>query len=448
VLVDSRLAGRFPITGSGALRARWPTNPDAPASSANFVLAVGGLNPHFAPPTGFPALERVAIALTSGSNPRLVCDAYFALTANTVQFGARTSLYAEAVGFSVSGDVSFDALVTLLPLHFIVDFHAGVQLKRGSHNLFKVTLDGTLEGPLPLRLSARAKFEIFWFSFSVHFNYTLADGDAAESTVPAVSLIDELTRALNDSTSWSTRPPTGAAQGVALRSLSTSAASGSALVLDPSGQLILRQQVAPLNTSRDIDTFGGAPIAGPRRFQLTATLNGDAGKPAAGAFAPTRYFVMSDDDKLAAPSFEDMDAGLVLGDSSPTFDAATIVPAPLEYVSVTLNPPGAASASSATYAMPLDALKAQSSSGAAAKVPVRRVGRARFRNHAAQPAATVNPVQWRIVDVNGTEATLDPSIRTWSEYRSALNALNRGGARWLMVPAHESNTDAELSHRA
>ena len=35
-----------------------------------------------------PALERVAIALSSGNNPRLICEAYFAITSNTVQFGA------------------------------------------------------------------------------------------------------------------------------------------------------------------------------------------------------------------------------------------------------------------------------------------------------------------------------------------------------------------------
>ena len=46
----------------------------AGAGDANFVLAVGGFNPRFAAPAGFPTLERVAIALCSGNNPRLICD--------------------------------------------------------------------------------------------------------------------------------------------------------------------------------------------------------------------------------------------------------------------------------------------------------------------------------------------------------------------------------------
>jgi hypothetical protein len=464
VLVDSRLVHQFPVTGSAALRARWPGVAGAVATAAagpvgaaetgaNFVLAVGGLNPRFAAPAGFPTLDRVAIALCSGRNPRLICDAYLAITANTVQFGARASLYAEALGFSVTGDVGFDALVTILPPHFLVDFHAAMQLKRGSHNLFKITLNGTLEGPLPLRISARAKFDILWISFSVPFDFTLAAGDASKAALPAVTLVTELTNALADPASWSTRRSPTLAHGVALRSLPP----GATPVLDPLGQLVVQQQVVPLNTSRDVDTYGGVPVAGPRRFQMQATLNGQPGTAVSGTFAPARYFVMSDDDKLAAPSFETMDAGMVLGDGTATYDATTIVPAPLEYESIVLNAPpaagtaapsvparslageaAAAPAAPSRYTMPLAALQVQRPSGAAARVPVRRVGRARFRNLAATPAATLAAPRWRIVRASdGAVASVDPGVSTWSEYRDALATLNRGGARWLMVPAHE-----------
>jgi hypothetical protein len=434
VLVDSRLAHQFPITGSAALRARWHGTAGA---GANFVLAVGGLNPRFAPPAGFPPLERVAIALCSGNNPRLICDAYLAITANTVQFGSRTSLYAEALGFSVQGDLGFDALVTLLPPHFIVDFHAAVQLKRGSHNLFKVTLDGTLEGPLPLRLAAKATFEILWFSFSVHFDFTLAEGDLAQAALPAVALATELAKALADPSSWSTRRVPGLAHGVALRKLPAGAP-----VLDPLGQLVVQQQVVPLNTGRDVDTYGGAPVAGPHRFQVAGTLNGQAGTAVPGAFAPARYFVMSDDDKLVAPSFETRDAGLVLGDSTVTFDATTIVSAPLTYEEIVLNAPSIAvtlpPARPRRYTLPVAALHGQRSSGAAARVPVRRVGRARFQNSTVTPAATLAAPHWRIVQTSDSAvAPVNTNVTTWSDYRAALATLNRGGARWQMVPAHE-----------
>ena len=101
-----------------------------------------------------------------------MCQAYFAITSNTVQFGADVSVYAAAYGFAIVGDAGFDVLIRLLPFHFLAEVHASVQLKHGSHNLFKISLDGSLEGPLPLRISAKASFEILWCDFSIPINFT------------------------------------------------------------------------------------------------------------------------------------------------------------------------------------------------------------------------------------------------------------------------------------
>ena len=111
-----------------ALRASWGSGPGVAASCWRSAASIRTSRR----PPSFPTLERIAIALSSGNNPRLTCEAYFAITANTVQFGARAPLYAAAYGFSVEGDVGFDVLIQLAPLHFIADFHASVQLKRGS----------------------------------------------------------------------------------------------------------------------------------------------------------------------------------------------------------------------------------------------------------------------------------------------------------------------------
>ena len=89
-------------------------------------------------PAGFPTVARLQLALTNGDNPKLICQAYFGITSNTVQFGADCSLYAAAFGFSIQGDVGYDVLIQLVPFHFVADFRASVQLKRGSHNLFKI----------------------------------------------------------------------------------------------------------------------------------------------------------------------------------------------------------------------------------------------------------------------------------------------------------------------
>lgn len=454
VLVDSRLAHRFPITGGAALRAGWSSGP-----GSAFVLAVGGLNPRFTPPAGFPSLQRLAIALSSGNNPRLTCEAYFALTANTAQFGAHASLYAAAAGFSFEGDVGFDVLLLqIAPPRFIADFTASVALKRGSTSLFSVEFDGTLQGVQPLALSGKAHFKILFFHFSVHFNATLVSGDPPPGP-PAVDIKAQLIQALSTSTSWSTQRSTDQPHGVVLRGLPPSGDANAPLVLDPFGQLVVKQQVAPLNTARDIDTYGGAPVTGDRRFSLGATLGGTplSGQAVQEDFAPAQYFVMSDDQKLSAPSFESMDAGYVFGSSTTKFDPAQVIAAPVGYDTVVIGAPPSQTAAPQTaavtaatpaviaadsvpppYTMTSSQLQAFSPSGAAGRAPLRRVGRARFRNSAVIPTAQVKPPQWAIVPRgNGAPASLDPSVRTWSEYQAALNTLNRAGANWQLVPLHE-----------
>jgi hypothetical protein len=438
-LVDSRLARKFPITGKAALRAGFGEGP-------GFVLAVGGFNPHFAAPTTVPTLTRVAIALSSGTNPRLVCEAYFAITSNTVQFGAHASLYASAAGFSVEGNVGFDVLVQLAPLHFLAEFHAKLQLKRGSHNLFGVQVNGAIEGPRPLRVSGKAKFEIFWCDFTVRFDATLVKGEPPPLPA-AVNVFEQLKQALSSATSWSTQRSATETHGVALRSLAPATATAP-IVLDPLGRLVVKQQVVPLNTGSDIEIFGSAPVSGDRRFRLTATLNGTQlpSAPVQASFAPAQFFVMSDDEKLAAPSFQSMEAGSMFGEAGVTFDATQVIPAPLEYqvISITLDgpaPPTETTPPPPAFAMDVEQLRVFARSGAAARAPVRRVGRARFRNEGAEAAATLAPNRWTIQPIGeGPAPTVGSRVKTYVEYQAVVNVMNRGGARWQVVPASEVET--------
>jgi hypothetical protein len=434
VLVDSRLAHKFVLTGAMALRVRWTAGP-----GAGFALAVGGLNPHFAPPVGFPKLDRIAVALSSGDNPRLTCAAYFAITSNTIQFGARAQLYAAAIGFSVEGDVGFDVLVQLAPFHFLADFHASLQLKRGSRNLFKVSVAGALEGPRPLRVSGKASFEILWCDFTVRFDKTLVEGHRPPLP-PAVNVLAELERALGDAQSWTTQRDAQRQHGVALRKLPPT----SALVLDPLGTLTVKQQVVPLNTTRDIETFGGAPVAGARRFQVGATI-GDQTAQTTGVvkdlFAPAQFFDMSDDEKLASPSFEEMQAGITFGSDAVSFDEAGMVASPLEFETIVIDAAGQSSRPKGTrYTLSAQRLSEHVRQSAVAKAPVRATGFARFRNAEAPQVASVQRVRWVVASITDT-ATRAEGVSAdagWSEKRARLAELNRVATRWQLVPEHET----------
>ena len=174
-----------------------------------------------------------------------------------------------------------------------------------------VELKGALEGPRPLRVSGKATFEILWCDFSVRFDTTLVKGERPPLP-PAVNVLAQLTQALASPTSWSTAAQRHADARRGAAQPAARPAPGAPIVLDPLGQLRVSQQVVPLNTARDIDLFGGAPVAGARRFTVTATLDGTTQLPRTphkAPFAPAQFFEMSDDEKLAAPSFETMEAG-------------------------------------------------------------------------------------------------------------------------------------------
>jgi hypothetical protein len=66
MLYDPRIL-EFTRTGDMALRARWGADP-------TFALAIGGFNPRFLAPAGFPQLDRLALSLSDGDGLRLRCE--------------------------------------------------------------------------------------------------------------------------------------------------------------------------------------------------------------------------------------------------------------------------------------------------------------------------------------------------------------------------------------
>src|SRR5262249_47326518 len=113
-LYNSRLL-TFTLTGDMAARLYlWGEN-------ANLLLTVGGFHPSYPPPPmNLPTLRRLTISLFQG-NPRLTAESYFAVTANTLQFGSKIELYYGVSVFNVYGFVSVDALVQYIPPYFIAE---------------------------------------------------------------------------------------------------------------------------------------------------------------------------------------------------------------------------------------------------------------------------------------------------------------------------------------
>jgi hypothetical protein len=424
VLYDSQVA-QFAVTGAMALRANFGTAP-------NFVLAIGGFNPRFPAPAGFPALDRVAISLATGDNPRLRLEAYFALTTNTVQFGAHLDLYAKAGPFSIEGFLGFDVLIQLAPFGFIADMGASVALKYNGKSLMSVGLQMTLSGPTPWRARGKATFTVWFISGSVPFDVTV--GPATKPALPPpVDVRPLLLAALKDPDNWVLQVPRHEHPLVSLRERP----GATDQLVHPLADLSVTQRVVPLG--RDITRFGGAKPKRESKFSM-GVVGADKLLRTKGVtavndhFAPAHFREMTDDAKLTAPAFESMQAGIRF--VSAAYASGTPVPErSISYARKTILRPSAAPSAEASVAravatdgmavrvarapavagtevrMPAEFVRQVAGVGAAAEAPISRSGTESYDSLGT--AVTLRPPTFAVVEGHGLTATVvtpEPSV--------------------------------------
>ena len=376
VLYDSRLVHKFPLTGSMAMRLNW-------GSSPVFALSVGGFHPAFKPPPNFPTLARVSISFSDTSDFKLRAEGYFAVTANTLQWGAKAELFSRSGGFSVEGHIGYDVLIQFDPFGFVADFSAGVQLKHGSTNLFKLQADGELSGPRPLHVKGKVTFEIFWCDFTISFNRTLISGEAPPPPAPIV-VMDRLQAALSDPRNWTGQLVESQRR---LVSIADTGADGH-IGLHPLSRLAVKQNVVPLEL--EIAKFGEAKPADANIFMISGfSVNGNSVHfdRVKDFFAPAQFLNLSDDEKLTAPSFEPMVAGVSAGNDTFIFTRNNdgvitddiISDDAIEFETIILDKTNNTKSKSAnTFTVSPTLLINQIFFGAAARSDVRLTGTARF----------------------------------------------------------------------
>ncbi len=310
--IDARLRDSkvldFSIDGGLGLRIEWGDQP-------NFIVSVGGFNPQFQPPPGFLLPDRVRIPIGFDEDPRLDVTGYLALTPNTAQIGASVDLYASAdFGLSITGDLGFDALFVFDPFSFTIDIAADVSLKRHGDELAGIHLHGKLSGPSPWHVSGKACLSCWLFDLCVPFDVTFG-GDAGGAT-PSLDPAVALTAAIADPANWSGDRAPGAFQSVTLAPPST----GGVTLMDPAGQVRLKQTVVPLN--RKITKYlGAAPVGGSVRYDVTQVTVGGVTEPTTDVkdwFAPDQVDQLTDDERLARGAYEKMTAGVSLATDETT----------------------------------------------------------------------------------------------------------------------------------
>ncbi|MFD9193227.1 DUF6603 domain-containing protein [Streptomyces phaeochromogenes] len=289
------------IDGGMGLLVSWGDSPE-------LVLTVGGFHPSFKPPAlPFPVPDRLSVDIINMPGRLIRVSGYFAITSNTVQFGAHAELRLGFSDFGIEGQLSFDALFRFSPFAFVISISASVSLKAFGVGLFSIDLRFQLEGPSAWRAHGRGSISLLFFEISADFDITW--GEEHNTTLPPVEVLPLLAGEIGKTEGWETRLPTGGTHHlVTLRPLPDT----DELVLHPLGTLFVRQRSIPLGVR--IDRVGAQRPSDGKRF--TVAPHQDSGLVQLSVpdekFAMAQFQDMDDAAKLSRPAYEDQDAGLEL----------------------------------------------------------------------------------------------------------------------------------------
>jgi hypothetical protein len=415
-LHDSWLVG-FTLHGSMALRVAWSGN-------KTFLLAVGGVNSKFPLPPGFPKLDRVGISMPSGNITTLNLDGYFAITSNTLQIGAHVDLFVGVDGFGIAGYLSFDALFQFRPFHFDGDISGGVVLSFAGEDLMALRLSGTLSGPTPWYVTGSVSFDFLWWTVTKGFAAMFGD-KATDQPLDRVDVGQLLRDALGDARNLSASLASGRPGLVTL----TPPVAGTAVVFaHPSASLAVHQRVVPLGLT--IARFGNAAPLGDTRFDITNVSAADVpqwGTPVLDDFAPAQFLALSDDDKLASPSFERLVSGVEVGGATvfgPALTSSAAILRTIAYETFLIDTPDGLPRKEAGGPTPLSltGLTAVLADGATGRAALGCTG----RQHYARPRRPMLPAELDYVVATSDQLTasgVGASLgQTYCQARAALDA--------------------------
>ncbi|MET9730328.1 DUF6603 domain-containing protein [Streptomyces sp. NPDC006458] len=317
-LSGSHLAG-VPMDGDVLVLSRGGADP-------TFVLSAGGFHPAFAIPRGVPALHRLSMNLSPVPWIQLRCQAYFAITTNTLQFGAQLSLVAEIAGCGLRGMFALDVIVHREPnLSFSARMRGSLSVEVFGESLLGVSFDLTLEGPAPWHAVGRGSIDLFLFSASFDFDERWGNPPPALPTPPA-DLRRRLEEAFARPEAWSALPPSGGERLPVVLSPAANRQIGEGRRVHPHGGVVARQRVLPFGV--DIQRLGPSVVEPAEQWDVaSATLGGteaDAG-PTTDSFAPGQFRRLSDDEQLAAAAYDTYRSGVrFVADTSPPDDGAFV----------------------------------------------------------------------------------------------------------------------------
>ncbi len=405
----------YSMAGSLFFRICWGDDP-------NFIYSVGGFNPNFnTAGLNIPALQRCSVSIGDGDNPRISANNYFAVTSNSLQFGANVQAYASAAGFTIQGYLGFDVLIIFSPFSFEFDFTVSFSVSFEGVNLLGLSVSGAFSGPRPWNLNGTASISILFWTVSASVNLTW--GDPTPVTLPQKPVLPDLVTALEAIGNWSAALPAGMTPAV---SLTAPTPSETAILVYPMGTLSVRENVAPLDVT--ISRYGNATPSDGNLFAISdVQINGvEATRQTFQEFfAPGQFNALSDQDKLSLPSFELYDAGVTIG--SDAVDSGQDSPRTVVYEEAYIDSPMSYSRATGPYLMRADLNTALMRQGAGFASAVANTGFAKFAAGPPGAAAAITTAEQGFVVANTNDLTVRADISsasgvTYFQARAALAA--------------------------
>ena len=292
---------KLELTGDIALYVQW-------AGEGAFAMSVGGFFPGYEYPKQLGTMDRVGIKFAPPV-PWLSISAvcYFAVTANSVQFGGKVSMQAEVGPATADAWLQLDALFQWSPyFYFEIRLDVGIKVKAFGITLAGVQFTGKISGDQPWHLEGLAVCEIAWWDVKVPIG-PMEWGEPRPANAAPIDSVQQAGQALNSAEAWTPQLPPGAQHIVRL------SPNADTPLYHPLGELLIRQLQVPLET--EIDRIGSRPVMA-RRINLQNPRLG--GVPPAAVwhvtdrFSPGHFLQLTDAQVLARGEFEVLPSGIGL----------------------------------------------------------------------------------------------------------------------------------------
>ncbi len=403
-LVNSRVAF-ISITGQFAFRAQFGDQP-------TFLISAGGFHPRFKEiPSDIPMpFDRVGASFDIGI-VGVSFKGYFAITSATIQAGSSLRVWADVGIAGIEGGFGFDAICYLVPkFYFELDLHAYLAVHVFGIDFASVHLEGLLAGPGRWRIAGRAKVHTPWPLPDFSLNVDEAWGTDRETPQITVNVAEQLAKEISNTGNWSAQLPQGNESFLSLAEVKAQ----DDVLAHPLGSLVFQQKLLPFELR--MAKASGSKVSGANEFfgpalQLSQGGNGEA-KPVSSRsdfFAAAQFLEMSQDDRMAKPSFELFTAGYQLNDD--TYDLGEIVEQTLNYEEADLGAPRTSRRLRRIALMRFDAAK----DGRLMRFGAAGLSKLRDRALAQPPQPgriNVGPVPVVVADKNKLQAVVGSALHT------------------------------------